>query len=208
MPVAFDCECGSRWWSPPDVGCVSCGPGGSSTPDPVVWSVDRVPGTDWFLSAQLRDRNRFAEIVSLGISSFIDVAGGASYVWRPTQEEIVERGVRYIRIDGVEDTNVGLPDFAFDQVAAALVDAETMRQGALLFCAAGLKRSPHLLYGVLRSRGHDRDSAWATLATARPFVDAWHPYLNAAERWVARGALTRSVAKGWAKVGPGGSARR
>src|SRR5437763_1180206 len=163
MPVAFECECGNRWWSPPDVGCASCGPVATSVPDPIVWSVDRLPGTDVFLSAQLRDRERFAEIVAMGITSFVDIAGGAHYVWRPTEHEIAEAAVSYAVVAGVEDTNRDLPDFAFEHVASALREAGDKKQRTLVFCAAGLKRSPHLLFGVLRSWGLDAERAWALL---------------------------------------------
>jgi hypothetical protein len=183
VPVAFDCACGTRWWSPPDVACSRCGPAVASTPDPIVWSVGQIPGTSVFLSGHLRNDERFTELVRSGIEVFVDVAGSAPYVWRPNEEAIASAGARYVRINGVEDTNVDLPDFAFDAVAAALEDA---RRGAqtLLFCAAGLKRSPHLLYGVLRFWGHDTRSAWEAITTARPFVDPWDAYLTAAERWL------------------------
>jgi hypothetical protein len=156
----------------------------ASIPDPVVWSVGQIPGTSVFLSAHLRDRERFAELVGLGIQVFVDVAGDAPYVWRPDEGELTSAGVRYVRIDGVEDINIDLPDFAFDEVAAALIDA---RQGVLtlVFCAAGLKRSPHLLYGVLRSWGYDPKPAWEAIISARSFVDPWDPYLASAERWLA-----------------------
>jgi hypothetical protein len=185
VPVAFDCECGNRWWSPPDVGCRICGPSATSVPDPVVWSIDRLPGTAVFLSGQLRDGERFARVVAMGITDFVDVAGGAHYVWRPSADEIAAAGVAYVEIAGVEDTNTDLPDFAFERVAEALADAARRGEKALVFCAAGLKRSPHLLYGVLRSRGYEPDAAWATLVTARPCLDPWQPYLDAAERWLA-----------------------
>lgn len=54
-----------------------------------------------------------------------------------------------------------------------------------LVCAAGLKRSPHLLYGVLRSWGYGAKPAWDAIIAARPFVDLWETYLAAAERWLA-----------------------
>jgi hypothetical protein len=188
MPVAFDCECGQRWWSPPDVTCTVCGPSATATPDPVIWSVDRIqlPWRDGiFLSAQLRDAARFAEVAALGIRVFVDVAGGAPYVWRPSADEIAAAGVTYVEIAGVEDLNTDLPPFAFRRVAEALGHAVATEQKTLLFCAAGLKRSPHLLYGVLRSWRFTPRSAWKAIVDARPFVDPWQPYLEAAERWVA-----------------------
>ena len=184
VPVAFDCSCGIRWWSPPDVACLRCGHEMACEPDPIVWSIGQVPGTSVFISAQMRDDERFAELVGSGIERFVDVAGGAPYVWRPDAGMVRSLGVRYLRIDGVEDLKVDLPDFAFDAAAAALEEA---RRGisTLFFCAAGLKRSPHLLYGVLRSWGYDAKSAWDAVTAARPFVDPWDPYLASAERWLA-----------------------
>jgi hypothetical protein len=184
MPVAFDCDCGIRWFSPPEIACPRCGPEVACKPDPIVWSVGQVPETSVFLSAQMRDGERFVELVRAGIELFVDVAGAAPYVWRPDEGEVRLLGVRYLRIDGVEDINTDLPDFAFDAVAEAL---EAARQGvqALFFCAAGLKRSPHLLYGVLRSWGYDAKPAWDAVISARPFVDPWDPYLASAERWLA-----------------------
>ncbi|MGD0273757.1 MAG: hypothetical protein ABSB96_08525 [Gaiellaceae bacterium] len=190
MPVAFDCACGSRWWSPPEIACPRCGPEVASIPDPVVWSVGQIPGTSVFISGHLRNDERFMELVGLGIEVFVDVAGSAPYVWRPDGEAVASSGARYTRIVGVEDTNTDLPDFAFDAVAAALGDA---RQGVrtLVFCAAGLKRSPHLLYGVLRSWGYGVKPAWDAVIAARPFVDPWDPYLASAERWLtARNGLS------------------
>src|SRR6266542_2961581 len=148
MPVAFDCECGNRWWSPPDVGCRICGPSATSVPEPVVWSVDRVPGTDVFLSGQLRDRDRFAQLIAMGLKVFVDVAGGAHSVWRPSADEIAAADVSYVEIAGIEDTNTDLPDFAFERVAQALAASASRGERALVFCAAGWKRAPHLLYGV------------------------------------------------------------
>ena len=184
MPVAFDCVCGSRWWSPPEIACPRCGPEVASTPDPIVWSVGQIPDTPVFLSGHLRNDERFVELVGSGIEVFVDVAGGAPYVWRPDEDAVASSGTRYIRIDGVEDNNIDLPDFAFDAVATALEDA---RRGVrtLVFCAAGLKRAPHLLYGVLRSWGYDAKPAWDAVISARPFVDPWQAYLAAAERWLA-----------------------
>lgn len=182
--MAFDCTCGVRWWSPPDVTCPHCGHEVACRPDPIVWSVGRVPGTSIFLSAQMRDEKRFGELVRSGIEVFADVAGGAPYIWRPSAGMVRSFGVRYLRIDGVEDLNVDLPDFAFDAATAALEEA---RRGisTLFFCAAGLKRSPHLLFGVLRSWGYDAKSAWSAVIAARPFADPWDPYLASAERWLA-----------------------
>jgi hypothetical protein len=136
-----------------------------------------------FLSAQVRDEKRFAELIRSGLEVFVDVAGGAPYVWRSDEGAVRRAGVRFLRIDGVEDVNTDLPNFAFDAVAAAL---EETSQGVptLLYCAAGLKRSPHLLYGVLRSWGHGAKSAWDAVIAARPFVDPWGPYLASAERWL------------------------
>ena len=187
MPVSFDCECGRRWWSPPHVGCTECGPDATAVPDPIIWSVDRidVPHGDIFLSGQLRDPERFADLASSGISVFVDVAGAKRYVWRPTVDAIDVRGVTYMEVPGVEDVNTDLPAFAFEAVADAINDAVARKEPVLLFCAAGLKRSPHLLYGVLRSWGIDAEAAWAKISAARPFVDPWEPYLAAAERWVA-----------------------
>jgi len=159
VPVAFDCSCGIRWWSPPDVACLRCGHEVACEPDPIVWSIGQVPGTSVFISAQMRDDERFAELVGSGIERFVDVAGGAPYVWRPDAGMVRSLGVRYLRIDGVEDLKVDLPDFAFDAAAAALEEAR-LGISTLFFCAAGLKRSPHLLYGVLRSWGYDAKSAW------------------------------------------------
>ena len=188
MPVAFDCECGQRWWSPPHVTCTVCGPSATATPDPIIWSVDRIP-LPWrgaiFLSAQLRDPERFADVAALGIRVFVDVAGGAHYVWRPSAEAIAAAGATYVEIPGVEDLNRDLPHFAFQRVAEALGDAVATEQKALLFCAAGLKRSPHLLYGVLRGWGFGARAAWEAIVAARPFVDPWRPYIDAAERWAA-----------------------
>jgi protein tyrosine phosphatase (PTP) superfamily phosphohydrolase (DUF442 family) len=93
---------------------------------------------------------------------------------------IESAGVVYRRIP-LEDTNLDLPDAAFDGVAAALDDAEG---DVLLFCAAGLKRAPHLLYGVLRARGHEAEQAWGLVQAARPMTERFEPYLEAAERWV------------------------
>jgi hypothetical protein len=156
----------------------------ASTPDPIVWSVGQIPGTSVFLSGHLRNDERFMELVGLGIEVFVDLAGSAPYVWRPDDAAIARSGACYIRIDGVEDTNIDLPDFAFDAVAAALGDA---RRGVrtLVFWAAGLKRSPHLVYGVLRSWGYGVEPAWDAVIAARPFVDPWDRYLAAAERWLA-----------------------
>jgi hypothetical protein len=184
VPVGFDCPCGHRWWSPPDIHCPTCGPGIAAQPDPIVWSLSAVPGTSLYLSGHLRTTERFQELVAAGIEVFVDIAGAAPYVWRPSDEAIAQAGVRYECVDGVEDTNLDLPDRAFEAVAGALEEARTGRP-TLVFCAAGLKRSPHLLYGVLRSWGYDQAGAWDAIVTARPFVDPWQPYLDAAERWLA-----------------------
>src|SRR4051812_19861229 len=116
MPVAFDCPCGRRWYSPPDTGCVDCGPDAVSVPDPVVWDVGRLPGHSIALSGQMLHAERFAGLVEQGFTLFVDVAGARPYVWRPDGPAIERAGVRYVCVEGVEDLNADLPDFAFDEV--------------------------------------------------------------------------------------------
>src|SRR5690242_2115198 len=99
MPVAFDCVCGRRWYSPPDVGCVECGPTVSSVPDPVVWEVGRLPGRPLALTGQMRSAERFAGLVEQGFRVFVDIAGARPYVWRPDEAAIEQAGVRYVRVD-------------------------------------------------------------------------------------------------------------
>ncbi len=99
----------------------------------------------------------------------------------PTTRRSTPQAIVYVRIP-LEDTNVDLPNAAFDAVRDALngADGET-----LLFCAAGLKRAPHLLYGVMRARGHGPQQAWELISQARPMTDRFEPYIAAAERWAA-----------------------
>lgn len=187
MPVRFDCqECGEPWWTPPANGCPRCGYGAVATPDPVIWTVGQLPGSRVFLSAQLRDAERFATFVRNGIRVFVDVAGDAPYVWRPDPTAVKSARVIYTRIRGVEDTNIDLPDAAFEAVAEALEDARRRATNTLLFCAAGLKRSPHLLYGALRRQGLSKVASWDAVRAARPFVEQFEPYVAAAERWATR----------------------
>jgi protein tyrosine phosphatase (PTP) superfamily phosphohydrolase (DUF442 family) len=127
----------------------------------------------------MRNAERFVGFVDQGFRTFVDVAGDASYVWRPDASAIRAAGVSYTRIP-LEDTNVDLPDVTFEAVREALERADS---DTLLFCAAGLKRAPHLLYGVLRARGHDADRAWGLVQAARPMTDRFQPYIEAAERW-------------------------
>jgi len=182
MPVRFDCHsCREPWWAPPGNGCPRCGYAARATPDPIVWEVGRVPNTPILVSGQMRDSERFAAFVRRGIGSFIDVAGDASYVWRPDDSAVQAAGVAYVRIP-LEDTNVELAREAFTAVAEALEQADG---NALVFCAAGLKRAPHLVYGVLRLRGDDRSEAWAKVAAARPMTEPFQPYIDSAERWLA-----------------------
>jgi hypothetical protein len=187
MPVRFDClECRETWWSPPATGCPRCGDLVAAEPDPIIWQVGRVPGTRIFLSGQLRDEARFRELLRSGIRAFVDVAGARPYVWRPPPTAAARAGVSYTLVDGVEDTNLDLPDTAFAGVAAGLDAAAEEKRDVLLFCAAGLKRSPHLLYGVLLRRGLDPRAAWSSVQAARPMADPFGPYLAAAERWASR----------------------
>jgi hypothetical protein len=186
VPVRFDCQgCGEGWWAPPANGCPRCGYDAAATPDPVIWTVGQVPRSRVFISAQLRDAERFATFVRDGIGVFVDVAGDAPYVWRPDPTAVEAAGIIYRRISAVEDTNIDLPDSAFEAVARALEDARHTETNTLLFCAAGLKRSPHLLYGVLRRQGLPRGIAWDAVRAARPFVEPFEPYIAAADRWVA-----------------------
>ena len=129
----------------------------------------------------MRNPARFGCFVVRGFETFVDVAGDEHYIWRPDDATIEASGITYVRIP-LEDTNIDLPDEAFDAVASAVAAAggET-----LLFCAAGLKRAPHLLYGVLRAHGRDADEAWKVVAAARPMTDRFQPYIDAAERWAA-----------------------
>jgi hypothetical protein len=128
----------------------------------------------------MRNPARFGCFVARGISTFVDVAGDAHYVWRPDPEAIDAARVVYVRIP-LEDTNIDLPDAAFDAVDSALDCADG---DVLLFCAAGLKRAPHLLYGVLRAQGREPENAWGLVAAARPMTEPYQPYIDAAERWV------------------------
>ena len=189
MPVRFDCHsCGEPWWAPPANGCPRCGYGVRATPDPIVWEVGRIPEAAIFVTGQMRDAERFEALVRGGFRSFVDVAGDASYVWRPDTSSIAAAGVSYARIP-LEDTNVELPPEAFAAVTEALEQADG---GSLVFCAAGLKRAPHLVYGVLRARGDDRSEAWAKVAAARPMTEPFQPYIESAERWLASRFLLSS----------------
>jgi hypothetical protein len=181
VPVRFDClTCGEPWWAPPANGCPTCGYDAQATPDPVIWTSGQVAGTRITLTGQMRNPARFGCFLARGFERFVDVAGDAAYVWRPDEAAIEASGVSYVRIP-LEDTNVDLPDSAFEAVRDALDgDGET-----LLFCAAGLKRAPHLMYGVLRSRGHEPRRAWELVQAARPMTDRFEPYMDAAERWAA-----------------------
>jgi len=182
VPVRFDCQtCGEPWWAPPANGCPRCGYEARATPDPIIWTYGHVEGTRVWITGQMRTPPRFDGFVLRGFGTFVDVAGDAHYVWRPDEETIESAGVTYVRIP-LEDTNVDLPDTAFDAVASVVDQAEGE---VLLFCAAGLKRAPHLLYGVLRMRGHETDDAWALVNAARPMTGRFEPYIDAAERWAA-----------------------
>lgn len=163
-----------------------------ATPDPVIWTVGQIPGARVFLTGQLRNLSRFQGFVQSGIGFFVDVAGDAPYVWRPEPDAIAAAGVVYRRVRGVEDTNIDLPDAAFDAVAQALGEAAHLDREALVFCAAGLKRSPHLLYGVLRRGGLPAAAAWEAVLAARPFAEQFPPYVAAAERWATRASESRS----------------
>lgn len=181
--MRFDCQnCGEPWWAPPANGCPRCGYWARATPDPIIWTVGHVPETRIFVTGQMRTPERFRDLVARGLETFVDAAGDASYVWRPDDAAVAEAGVEYVRIP-IEDTNVDLPDEAFSIARDAL---EGAAGDTLLFCAAGLKRAPALLYGVLRDRGHDRDEAWSLVSAARPMTEPFAPYLNAAERWLGR----------------------
>jgi protein tyrosine phosphatase (PTP) superfamily phosphohydrolase (DUF442 family) len=184
MPVRFDCQnCGEPWWAPPANGCPRCGYLARATPDPIIWTCGQVAGTRIWITGQMRTPPRFDGFVLRGFDTFVDVAGDAHYVWRPDERAVEAVGVRYVRIP-VEDTNVDLPDEAFEAVCGALDSAEG---DTVLFCAAGLKRAPHLLYGVLRKRGNTEDEAWSVIQAARPMTDRFRPYIDAAERWAAIG---------------------
>jgi hypothetical protein len=68
----------------------------------------------------MRDGERFGNLVRSGIEAFVDVAGAMPCVWRRAKEEIERAGISYVRVDGVEDTNMELSRFAFDATAKAL----------------------------------------------------------------------------------------
>jgi protein tyrosine phosphatase (PTP) superfamily phosphohydrolase (DUF442 family) len=185
MPVRFDCQtCGEPWWAPPANGCPTCGYDAVATPDPIIWHCGQVPGTRIFVTGQMRDAKRFAGLVGDGFRMFVDVAGDAAYVWRPDEAAIRTAGVEYVRIP-LEDTNVELPGRAFAAVQEAL---EAATGDTLLFCAAGLKRAPHLLYGVLLARGYEPGPAWQLVAAARPMTEQFVPYVADAERWALAAA--------------------
>lgn len=136
-------------------------------------------GTPVTITGQMRNPARFGCFLACGFRTFVDAAGDADYVWRPDPDDVAAARVTYVRIP-IEDTNVDLPDTAFEAVASALDGAEG---DVLLFCAAGLKRAPHLLYGVLRARGDGPADAWGRVQAARPMTDRFQPYIDAAERW-------------------------
>jgi protein tyrosine phosphatase (PTP) superfamily phosphohydrolase (DUF442 family) len=139
MPVRFDClTCGEPWWAPPSNGCPNCGYEARATPDPIIWTCRQVVGTRISITGQMRNPARFGCLLARGFGTFVDVAGDAHYVWRPDGATIEAAGIAYIRIP-LEDTNVDLPDFAFEIVRDVLDDADGE---VLLFCAAGLKRAP------------------------------------------------------------------
>lgn len=140
-----------------------------------------VPGTNISITAQMRDVERFNALVEAQHEVFVDIAGARQHVWRPDGRVVVSAGVEYVVVEDVEDLNLDLPDFAFDIVAQAVAQEKR----TLVFCAAGLKRSVHLVYGVLRKQGLSPDASWRAVQAARPFADRWEPYIAAAECWAA-----------------------
>lgn len=198
MPVEFTCDrCGRNWYSPPGTGCETC-PGAKSTPDPVVWNVGLVRGTNILISAHLRSWERFQRLILDGVTTMIDVAGDPTqeYVWRPSDSDIRQNFLQYELIENVVDDNIALPAHAFDRVHQILSESADNGYYTLLFCAAGLKRSPHLLYGHLRRLGHDSSEAWRLVQEARPMASIWPPYIESAEKWVAGSELSSSPQSG------------
>ena len=153
MPVRFDCQaCGEPWWAPPANGCPRCGYDARAIPDPIIWTCGQVAGTRIWITGQMRTPPRFDGFVSAASTPSSTSPATPTTSGARTSAAVEAVGVRYVRIP-VEDTNVDLPDEAFEAVRGALDSAEG---DTVLFCAAGLKRAPHLLYGVLRRRGAPR----------------------------------------------------
>lgn len=186
-PVRFDCEgCGIPWFVPGQTGCDTCGPGTPAVVDERVWELSYFPALPFYLTGHLRDEDRFKYIVGLGVKVVIDVAGDpdGTFVWRPSSEDFDRHGMDHILIEDVADNGVAIPSHAFEASSQAALAAWGRGHIPLFHCAAGLRRSPALVYGFLRRIGLSPDVAKAVVVGTRPFVDLTTEYVTSAELWL------------------------
>lgn len=103
-------------------------------------------------------------------------------------------GIHYLRVPMIDDGR--------RQPVSAYVEGVTFVRNALarggkayVHCAAGLYRSPSMIYAVLRSMGYSPTEAWDKIIQARP--SAKRQYIAGAEAAVPylprHGVLTRGV---------------
>jgi len=118
------------------------------------------------------------KLLKLGVTHVLDlraetpaVYGGRFWKHTPVQYKLI----------GLDDFNAPLPEQqvrdAVDYAAGAL-----LRPSAKVYvhCAAGLKRSPAIVYGILLMCGMDPSQAWALVKKARGAVFA--TYVGSVDR--------------------------
>jgi predicted protein tyrosine phosphatase len=135
----------------------------------------------------MKDEERLLRIVQgMDMRHIVEITSDPDmkYSWRPHPDRYRELGVTYTLIEDCYDDGESIDFEVFDKVFVAVLAALANGENVLVHCAAGLRRSPHAVYAVLRRLGHNKHAAWWMVHQSRPWADQHKPYIDSAERWV------------------------
>lgn len=127
------------------------------------------------------ERTDVASLRAHGITDVIDLRGEPHAHEAPNPDWYDGSGIAYHYVPMLDRGGDEPPEPYWQGLD--LVRATVRKHGkAAIHCAAGISRSPSMVYAVLRDRGLDPDEAWGTITRVRPSVDA--QYVASAERAV------------------------
>ncbi len=130
------------------------------------------------LGSGVWDQDDVDAIVRDGITDVLDCCGDVGHLYRRAP-------VSYLSWPTPDDGRAQPDDWFLHGVAFVSGALRTPRARAMIYCTAGINRSPAMCYALLRLLGHDAAEAEAMILRARPLASM--KYRDDAERamgWV------------------------
>lgn len=127
------------------------------------------------LGSGVWDADDVVSIVADGITDVLDCCGDVSHLYRRAP-------IAYLSCPTPDDGKPKDADWFLHGVAFASGALQTRNGRVLIYCAAGINRSPAMCYALLRLLGHAPAEAEAMILRARPLVGT--RYRDDAERAV------------------------